>query len=90
MTARLPSEASGVITQAVRRERSDALREQLDALSETDREVVMLRGIEQHPSKTVAVLLGIAPAAVDQRYSRALRRLRERLPESVFWELDDA
>ena len=39
---------------------------------------------------TIAVLLGIAPAAVDQRYSRALRRLRERLPESVFWELDDA
>lgn len=57
--------------------------------SASPREVLVLRGIEQEPTRTVAVILEITPAAVDQRYSRALKRLRELMPDSVFAELQD-
>lgn len=84
----LPASTSGVITQAFRHEQQDLVREQIDELEEIDRNVLILRGIEQHPAKTVAVMLDISPAAVDQRYSRAMRRLRSRIPDSVFEELE--
>lgn len=86
--AAVPSDASGAITHAVRHETQSMVRECLDDLRTGDREIILLRGIEQNSSKTVAMLLGLTVAAVDQRYSRALKRLRERLPESVFAELD--
>lgn len=78
---------SGVITRAARGEVRDTVRQALSELAPRDREVILLRGIEQHASKTVAVILGLTPAAVDQRYSRALKRLRAQLPNSVFAEL---
>lgn len=86
----LPDSASGVITRVVRGEVTDAVRVHLEALEASDREVIVLRGIEQHPSRTVAVMLDISPAAVDQRYARALKRLRSLLPDSVFAELEGA
>lgn len=86
--APVPSDASGAITQAVRHETREIVRRTLDELGDSDREIILLRGIEQNASKTVATLLGLTPAAVDKRYSRALQRLRERLPDSVFAELD--
>ena len=85
----LPTDASGVITRALRHELADIVRSTLAEMNPADREVILLRGIEQNPSKAVAVMLGITPQAVDQRYSRALKRLRTQLPESVFWELED-
>lgn len=86
---KLPAEQSGVVTRAIRMEARETIRSCLEELDKTDRETVLLRGIEQHPAKTVAVMLGITPAAVDKRYSRALQRLRQRLPKSVFDEFDD-
>lgn len=77
----LPARTSGVVTRAVRSEATDALRRQIDALDPHDREIIALRGVEQHPSKTVAIMLGISSAAVDQRFARALQRLRAILPD---------
>jgi RNA polymerase sigma-70 factor, ECF subfamily len=88
VTSEIPSEASGVITKAVRHEQEDEVRARLDELDASDREIILLRGIEQNPSKAVAVMLGLTPNAVDQRYSRALKRLQRKLPRSVFWELE--
>ncbi len=81
-------EITGVVTAAMRRERHDALHDALLALPTQDREIVFLRGIEQQENRVVAELLGITPEAAAMRYHRALRRLRERLPGSVFEELD--
>jgi RNA polymerase sigma factor (sigma-70 family) len=84
----IAANASGVVTKAVREEaRSDVAR-RIAELEETDRAVLMLRGIEQQDVGTVAMLLGIRPEAVRMRYSRALQRLRARLPGSVFDEFD--
>lgn len=80
---------SGVITRVSRDETADLVRRRIDALEPNDREVLVLRGIEQLPSRVVAVTLQISPAAVDQRYSRALKRLRAALPKSVFDELEE-
>lgn len=57
------------------------------ALEGQDREILVLRGIEQYRNQTVAKQLGLSPQAVAMRFSRALDRLRERLPGSVFEEL---
>jgi RNA polymerase sigma factor (sigma-70 family) len=84
------ADASGAVTQALRREQHDEVRRCLDELAPPDREILVLRGIEQHSIKTSAMLLGVGEEAVAKRYLRALTRLRARLPRSVFDELDDA
>ena len=54
-----------------------------------DREVLVLHGIEGHPHKLVAARLGLTPENVGVRYHRALKRLRELMPASVFDDLAD-
>lgn len=49
-------------------------------------EIIILRGIEQQPTEQVAEILEITPKTVFKRYSRALQRLRDSLPESIFSE----
>lgn len=61
-----------------------ALHDAIDSLSEGDREVVVLRGLEQRSNEEVASLLGVTPAGATRRYQRALQRLRHRLPGSAF------
>ncbi|MCA8965733.1 MAG: RNA polymerase sigma factor [Planctomycetes bacterium] len=87
--AGLADARSGAVTRAMRREERDRVREQLDELPPADREVLLLRGIEQLSAPATAAMLAISVDAVHKRYQRALARLRERLPESVFGELDD-
>jgi len=82
-------ELSGIVTKIVRRETTDQVHEALQELPEQDSEIIILRGIEQQPTDQVAQLLGINAKAASKRYSRALQRLRERLPESIFAELID-
>lgn len=80
---------SGVVTQAIREEARGAVQEALARLDASDREVIVLRGIEQSPLEEVAAVMGTTAEAARKRYSRALARLRERLPGSIFEELLD-
>lgn len=82
-------ELSGIVTKVVRRETTDQVHAAMRDLSPEDREIIVLRGIEQQPTEQVAQLLGINAKAASKRYGRALQRLRDRLPESVFAELID-
>lgn len=85
--SQLPAEVSGVLTRVLREERRAALLECMDALDPLDREIVILRGIEQHENQKVAEQLGMKADTVSHRYRRALEKLREKLPGSVFDEI---
>lgn len=62
-------------------DRLDALRRALLRLPAADREVLVLRYLEQMPVARVAAVLGLRSNAVDVRLHRARRRLRALLPE---------
>jgi RNA polymerase sigma factor (sigma-70 family) len=86
--ANLPADQTGAVTQAVRQEHRDLVVGLLQELEEKDREILILRGIEQLPNATVAVMLGLSPDATTMRYGRALKRLRAKVVASVFDELE--
>jgi RNA polymerase sigma-70 factor (ECF subfamily) len=73
-----------VVTRVLERERRDLVGRAIEALPLADREVVLLRGIEQLPFAEVAAALGLQEGAAKMRYVRALERLRAELPGSVF------
>jgi RNA polymerase sigma-70 factor, ECF subfamily len=83
----LPDPAPGVATEAVRRERVRIVQDTLQQLETIDREVIVLRMVEQRPAAEVGGLLGITAGAVNVRLHRALGRLRQCLPGSVFDDL---
>ena len=53
------------------------LRDALDRLAERDREVIVLRHLEQLSVRDIAAVLGISEGAVKVRHMRALQRLRQ-------------
>jgi RNA polymerase sigma-70 factor (ECF subfamily) len=55
------------------------VRQALARLSETDREILLLRNLEMLSNQEAANVLQIDPAAASQRYGRALLRLRKLL-----------
>ena len=63
----------------LRGERSQALRQALDALPAEYREVVVLRELEQFSYQEIAEIAGIPIGTVMSRLSRARRRLQEML-----------
>jgi RNA polymerase sigma-70 factor (ECF subfamily) len=58
------------------------VREALARLSETDREILLMRNLEALSNQEVAEVLQIEPVAASQRYGRALLRLRKLLQAS--------
>ncbi len=76
--------APGVWSEIIRRERDGLVARTLSAMDPQDREVIVLRLVEQQPAAEVAARLGLAANAVNVRLHRALARLREQLPESAF------
>ncbi len=80
----LPAREDGALTTAIRRETVQIVLDQLEALDPADREVLILRGLEQRPGKEVAELLATSADAIYVRYHRAIRRLRAALPGSLF------
>jgi RNA polymerase sigma-70 factor (ECF subfamily) len=61
-------------------ERAEAIarvREALQSLDPTDREIITLRHLEELNNREAAALLGILPAAASKRHVRALARLRD-------------
>jgi RNA polymerase sigma-70 factor (ECF subfamily) len=63
----------------VREERIAQLREALDKMDEIDREVLMLRHLEELSNNETAAVLGLEKSAASKRYIRALTRLKEAL-----------
>jgi RNA polymerase sigma factor (sigma-70 family) len=84
----LPAEQSGVVTKVIRSELSDRIAALLTELTADDREIVLLRCIEQLPNETVGVIVSMSAEAVSKRYQRALLRIRRRLPGSAFDEFE--
>lgn len=79
----VPDELTGAVTAAMRRESGDLLGAAMAGLPETERALVVLRGIESRPYRDIAAVLGDAPAILAVRYARALKKLRGRLPDSA-------
>jgi RNA polymerase sigma factor (sigma-70 family) len=84
---RFPAQLTSAFTIARRHETQEALRTVLEGLSSQDREILVLRGIEQVSNGETGRLLGLSPSAVTMRFQRALGRLREQLPGSILEEL---
>jgi RNA polymerase sigma-70 factor (ECF subfamily) len=72
---------SGKLNQA---EVIQRVRETLDQLPETDRELLLLRTFEGLSTSEIAYQLGISTDAVNKRYGRALIHLREHLRKAGF------
>jgi RNA polymerase sigma-70 factor, ECF subfamily len=70
-----PSEA------AMRREFKAKVAAAVEGLSETDREILLMRNAEGLSHTEIAYLLDIAPATSRKRYARALMHLRKQLIE---------
>jgi RNA polymerase sigma-70 factor (ECF subfamily) len=65
----------------LREEQRRRVREALGRLGEHDREVLVLRYLEQLPVREVAAALGVSEGAVKARHARALLRLQALLGE---------
>lgn len=79
LAARLVTSATSPSQQAIRKEVRQRVRQALETLSERDREVLVLRHLEQLSVADTATILGITPGAVKVRHLRAVERMRQRL-----------
>lgn len=64
-------------SEALRAELKLRLDQAINKLEEGDREIILMRHVEQMSNLEVAGLLGIAEAAASMRYLRAVRKLRQ-------------
>jgi RNA polymerase sigma-70 factor (ECF subfamily) len=76
---RLAGRGSSPTARLQREELSGRLRQALEQLNDNDREVLVLRYLEDLPTREVAVVLRVTEATVKMRQLRALRRLRDLL-----------
>lgn len=79
----------GIITGLGIQDAGKAIAACIKGLSKEEREVILLRGIEGQEVKRIAKHFGLKPDTVSQRYRRAITKLRETIPESVFDEMVD-
>jgi RNA polymerase sigma-70 factor, ECF subfamily len=77
----LSGHSTGPKTAAARSEVKLRLREALDGMDATDREVLALRHFEQLTNGEAATVLGIEERAAAKRYVRALQRLKTTLAQ---------
>jgi RNA polymerase sigma-70 factor, ECF subfamily len=87
--AQIPATTSGVATKAVRTERVAELWEAMQKLPDADREVLILRGIEQLPFKAIAEELGVNIGTLRRRYHEALKKLKPLFPAQMLEDLAD-
>jgi RNA polymerase sigma-70 factor (ECF subfamily) len=71
--------------QVLRNEEDREVLEALARLSRTDREIVQLAMWEELSASDIAVVLGLSRAAVDQRFTRAKKRLAHQLEGDRFF-----
>jgi RNA polymerase sigma-70 factor, ECF subfamily len=76
LAGRLAAGGSSPSARLQREEVHQRLRAALERLAERDREVLILRHLEQLSTREIAAVLGITEGAVKVRHVRALQRLR--------------
>jgi RNA polymerase sigma-70 factor (ECF subfamily) len=76
LAERILARQSSPSDRAIRRELRTRLQTALDQLGDRDREVLVLRHLEQLSTRETAAVLGITEGAVKTRHLRALERLR--------------
>jgi len=69
-------------TIALRRESHEAIVNAMEALNVSDREILLLRDVEDLPGEEVATLLGLAVPAMKSRLHRARLRLAAKVREA--------
>jgi RNA polymerase sigma-70 factor (ECF subfamily) len=79
---RLVTSASSPSRQAIRREARERVRKALAGLAERDREVLVLRHLEQLSVAETAQILNIKAGTVKVRHLRALERIRKLLTDA--------
>jgi RNA polymerase sigma-70 factor (ECF subfamily) len=84
LAERLVASGTGPSESVRRRELRERVQAALAALSERDREVLVLRHLEQLSAHEVAAVLGLTEPAVKSRVLRAMQRLRGLLGD-VLW-----
>ncbi len=80
--ARLAAGGASPSQALIRNELRQRLRAALEGLAPHDREILVMRNLEQLPIAEIAEILGLTEGAVKVRHLRALRRLRSILGES--------
>ena len=73
---------------AVKREFARRVRQTLAQLSETDREILLMRYLERLSNREIGQILELDPATVSKRHGRALLRLEKNLRENGIQESD--
>ena len=66
---------------AVKEELRHRVRSALEKLDPVDREILLMRYVEQMPTKDAAAAMGMAPNTFSQRHLRALPKLKKLLDE---------
>ncbi len=77
----IPDTATSPLSAAARADRHAILRQALRDLSESDRQIVLLRNFDDLSNAECAAVLGIDIKAASIRYVRALQRLKAKLVE---------
>jgi RNA polymerase sigma-70 factor, ECF subfamily len=72
--------------QTHRQEAGRQVREAIASMSVIDREVLLLRHVEELSNAESAEVMKVDPATASQRYGRALRRLRDALHQQGFYD----
>jgi len=79
MAGQLAGEFTTASEHAIRNEDHDRMQVAIIELSDDDREILALRHIEQLSNNEIAIELELSPSAATNRYTRAIRRLRDAL-----------
>lgn len=88
--SQLDAATTSIVTRAIRDERTKMIVGAIEELEPLDRQVIVLRGFEGTSLAEAAAIMKTTPDAVASRYYRALKRLKEKLPDSVIAELAES
>ncbi len=84
----LAAETTAAISRVVRQERAEAVASAIEALPDRDRELLILRGIEQQPYRAIEAIVGRDHKALAVEYRRALDKLKAKLGGTVIEDLE--
>ena len=88
LVRRLWSVGSSPSQKAMKRELTRRVRQMLAQLSDTDREILVMRYLEKLSNREIGYILELDPATVSKRHGRALLRLEKHLRQNGIQESD--